>query len=217
VIFWSIYMPVDIPLLRESEGLLSLLSVLHFAQFGGSPIRWLYFIMGLAASVMIATGLVLWTIKRQKSLEGRSTGVGYRIVEILNVATVAGLLVAIAAFFWANRLLPIALSERSLWEIRCFFIVWGLCLAYSFFRRCSIRAWRDQLYGSAFLLGFLPLLNGLTTNSHLLMTVPRGQWAMASVDLTGLAVGALLGLTARRVGDRIKDVRTSRLSRVSDM
>ena len=216
MIFWSIYMPVDIPLLRESEGLLSLLSVLHFAQFGGSPIRWLYFIMGLAASVMIATRLVFWTIKRQKSLEGRSTGMGYRIVEILNVATVAGLLVAIAAFFWANRLLPIALSERSLWEIRCFFIVWGLCLAHSFFRRCSITAWRDQLYGSAFLLGFLPLLNGLTTNSHLLMTLPKGQWAMAGVDLTGLALGVLLGLTARRVGYRVKDV-TTRLSRVSDM
>ena len=217
VIFWSIYMPVDIPLLRESEGLLPFLFVLHFAQFGGSPMRWLYFIMGLAATVMIATGLVLWTIKRQKSLAGRSTGMGYRIVDVLNVATVAGLLVAVAAFFWANRLLPIALSERSLWEIRCFFIVWGLCLAHSFFRRCSITAWRDQLYGSAFLLGFLPLLNGLTTNSHLLMTVPRGQWAMAGVDLTGLALGALLGLAARRVGDRIKDVRTSRLSRMSDM
>ena len=39
--------------------------------------------------------------------------------------------------------------------------------------------WRDQLYGAAFLLAGLPLLNGLTTNSHLLMAVPKGQWAIA--------------------------------------
>ncbi len=198
--FWSVYMPVDIPLLRESEGIVPLLSILHFAQFGGSPIRWLYFIMGLAATVMIATGLILWTAKRQASLTSRT---GYRIVEVLNVATVAGLLMAVAAFFWANRLLPLALPDRSHWEIRCFFIVWGLCLIHSLLRGGSIRAWRDQLYGSACLLVFLPLLNGLTTNSHLMMTVPTAQWAIAGVDLTGLTVGALLGWAARRVDGRV--------------
>lgn len=202
-IFWSIYMPVDLPLLRESEGILSVLSVLHFAQFGGSPMRWLYFIMGLAATVMIATGLVLWTIKRQKSQAGHSNRMGYRLVEVLNVATVAGFPLAVAAFFWANRLLPLPLSERSLWEIRCFFIVWGLCLVHSLLRRGSILAWRDQLYGASILLGCLPLLNGLTTNSHLLMTVPREQWAVAGVDLMGFVVGVLLGWTARRVGQNV--------------
>lgn len=109
--FWSIYMPVDLPFLRESENILPLLSILHFAQFGGRPMRWLYFIMGLAATVMIATGLVLWTTKRQRTQAGRSSQTGYRIVEVLNVATVAGLPVGVAAFFWANRLLPMALTE----------------------------------------------------------------------------------------------------------
>lgn len=202
-IFWSIYMPVDLPLLRESEGILSVLSVLHFAQFGGSPMRWLYFIMGLSATVMIATGLVLWTIKRQKSQAGRSNRMGYRLVEVLNVATVAGFPLAVAAFFWANRLLPLPLSERSLWETRCSFIVWGLCLVHSLLRRGSILAWRDQLYGASILSGCLPLLNGLTTNSHLLMTVPREQWAVAGVDLMGFVVGVLLGWTARRVGQNV--------------
>ncbi|MBX3331123.1 MAG: PepSY domain-containing protein [Nitrospira sp.] len=199
-LFWSIYMPVDVPLLRDSAGILPLLSDLHFAQFGGNTMRWLYFIMGLAATVMIATGLILWTIKRQRTQSSYSSQSGYRIVEVLNVATVAGALVAVAAFFWANRLLPLALPERSLWEIRCFFIVWSLCLLHSLLRRGSIKAWREQLYGSACLLGFLPLLNGLTTNSHLLATVPKAQWAIAGVDLTGLTVGALLGWTVRRVG-----------------
>ncbi|MDF0673985.1 MAG: PepSY-associated TM helix domain-containing protein [Nitrospira sp.] len=104
-------MPVDLPFLRESENILPLLSILHFAQFGGRPMRWLYFIMGLAATVMIATGLVLWTTKRQRTQAGRSSQTGYRIVEVLNVATVAGLPVGVAAFFWANRLLPMALTE----------------------------------------------------------------------------------------------------------
>ena len=60
-------MPVDIPLLRESEGIVPLLSILHFAQFGGSPIRWLYFVMGSTATVndKDEQDFCLWIAKRQ--------------------------------------------------------------------------------------------------------------------------------------------------------
>jgi len=209
VIFWSMYMPVNITLLREQDGkgLVSLFSLVHFAQFGGSPIRWLYFLMGLAATVMIATGLVLWISTRQKSQAGLSRKAGYRLVEVFTVAIVAGLPVAVAAFFWANRLLPLALYERSLWEIRCFFLVWGLCLLHSSLRQGSILAWRDQLYAASFLLGCLPLLNGITTNTHVLISIPRGQWEFVGVDLTGLALGGALGWIGRLIGQRpLKDL-----------
>jgi uncharacterized iron-regulated membrane protein len=198
VIFWAIYMPVEAPFLFVNEQILSLVSLLHFVRFGGSTMRWLYFVMGLLASGVIATGLVLWTGKRRKYYAGSALGIG--VVEVLNVSAMGGLLVAIAVFFWANRLLPASLIDRSLWEIRCFFLAWCLCLVHSLFRTGSLLAWRDQLYGAAVLLGCLPLLNGLTTKSHLLMTVPRGQWALVGVDVTALLAGTLLAATARRIG-----------------
>jgi uncharacterized iron-regulated membrane protein len=133
IIFWSIYMPVEVPFLRTSGRTLSLSSVLHFVRFGGSTMRWLYFIMGLAASGGIATGLVLWTSKRRKYHAGSTSIMGNGVVDVLNVATVAGLLVAIGAFFWANRLLPLALLDRSLWEIRCFFLLSGYSVSYTVF------------------------------------------------------------------------------------
>jgi uncharacterized iron-regulated membrane protein len=198
MIFWSIYMPVEASFLAASEHIVSLMSVLHFVRFGGSTMRWLYFLMGLTASGVIATGLVLWTGKRRKYHAGSTVGLG--LAEVLNVATVGGLLVAIAVFFWVNRLLPMPLFDRSLWEIRCFFVAWVLCLVHSLSRAGSLLAWKHQVYVAAVLLGSLPLLNGLTTKSHLLMTVPRGQWALAAVDLTALTAGALLAATAGRIG-----------------
>ncbi|WVM90396.1 PepSY-associated TM helix domain-containing protein [Halopseudomonas pachastrellae] len=39
---------------------------LHFAQFGGYPMRWLYFSCGLISCAMIASGLVLYTVKRRR-------------------------------------------------------------------------------------------------------------------------------------------------------
>jgi uncharacterized iron-regulated membrane protein len=209
MIFWSIYMPAELQFLSGGDFTLSLLSDLHFAQFGSAAMRWLYFLMGLAASAMIATGLVLWTNRRRKYHAERSGVTSYRFVKVLNVATVVGLLVAIAAFFWANRVLPLALIDRSLWEIRCFFVIWCCCLAHSFLRGGSIYAWKDQLYTAAFLLGLLPLLNGLMTNSHLLMTVPKGQWAVAGFDLTALAAGLLLCWAARRVGKSAREITNS--------
>jgi hypothetical protein len=161
---------------------------------------------------MIATGLVLWTNKRRKYHDERSGVIHFRFVEALNVATVAGLLVATATFFWANRVLPLALIDRSQWEMRCFFVIWGCCFAHSLLRGGSIFAWKDQLYVAAFLLGLLPLLNGLMTNSHLLMTVPKGQWALVGFDLTALAAGLLLCWTARRVGKAALDI--SKLGRI---
>jgi uncharacterized iron-regulated membrane protein len=200
MIFWSIYVPTDLQFLSGGDSTLSLLSDLHFAQFGSAALRWLYFLMGLAASMMIATGLVLWSNKRRKHHVERPGITRYRVVEVLNVATVAGLPVAIAAYFWANRILPLALVDRPLWETRCFFILWCCCLAHSLLRGGSIFAWRDQLYAAAVLFALLPLLNGLMTDGHLLMTVPKGEWAVAAFDLTVLAAGLLLGRAARRIG-----------------
>lgn len=200
MISWSIYMPTELQILSDKGGVLSLFSDLHFVQFGGVGMRWFYFLMGLAASVMIATGMVLWTNKRRNVPFERSSVVQTRVIDSLNVATMTGLLVSLAAFFWVNRVLPLALIERSFWEIRCFFLVWCLSFSHSFLRGGSVLAWKDQLYVSALLLGLLPVLNVLTTNSHLFVTIPKGQWAVAAVDLTAMSIGMLLGLIAKRLG-----------------
>ncbi|MBX3303741.1 MAG: PepSY domain-containing protein [Nitrospira sp.] len=198
LIFWSIYVSAEFQFLSADSLALSLVSTLHFVQFGGVSLRWLYFFMGLVASIMIATGLVMWVIKRRKYYLQRPVPLSYRLVESLNVTTLAGLPVATAAFLWANRLLPVTLPGRSHWEEGCFFLAWGLCFIHSLLRRGPF-AWKDQLYVAGLLFGFLPLLNGLTTGSHLLRTVPNGSWGMAAVDLTAAAAGVFLCWAGRRI------------------
>lgn len=200
MISWSIYMPMELQLFSDRGSVLPLLSRLHFVQFGSATMRWLYFLMGLTASGMIATGLVSWTNKRRNFPIERSSLMPIRFIESLNVATVAGLLISLAAFFWINRLLPLALIERSFWEIRCFFFVWCVSLGHSLLRGRLIIAWKEQLYAAALLMGFLPVLNMITTSSHLFTTIPNGQWAVAGVDLTAMAMGMLLGWVAGRLG-----------------
>lgn len=178
----------------------SILIGLHYLWFDHDAIRWLYFCMSLAATVMIATGLQLWIIKRRE--RHAEYPLGYRIVESLNMAVVAGLLVATAVFFMANRLLPVAVPDRAGWEMSSFFLAWGLCATHSFVRARAQQAWRQQLSMAATLFVLIPVCNLATTDSHLFVTLATRNWRLASVDLACLLAGLLLGWTAWRVGRR---------------
>jgi uncharacterized iron-regulated membrane protein len=165
---------------------------LHMGHFAGPVLRWLYFVCGLAGTAMIGTGLVIWLGKRQ--LKHAKSGVmpfELRLVEVLNIASMSGLVIAVAVFFWANRLLPLEMTERAGWEVNSFFIAWGLSLVHALVRR-GRTAWVEQLTLAALLLGAVPLLNALTTPWDLGVTLITGDWAMAGFDLTCLGSGLFL-------------------------
>ena len=163
---------------------------LHEGLFADTALRWLYFVSGVIGSVMIATGLVLWSIKRHARLakHGQPPGRGHRLVEVLNIGTVVGLLVGIAAFFWANRLLPLELEERHEWELHVLFITWLGMLVFAAVRPAS-RAWTESLWIAAVAFALIPLLNALTTDRHLINSLAAGDWVFAGFDLCMLVFG----------------------------
>ncbi|MBT2373644.1 PepSY-associated TM helix domain-containing protein [Pseudomonas fluorescens] len=175
---------------------------LHMGHFAGPVLRWLYFICGLAGTAMIGTGLVIWLSKRQ--LKHARTGVmpfELRLVEVLNIASMSGLMIAIGAFFWANRLLPVGFAERSNWEVQSFFIAWGLTVLHAMLRR-GRQGWVEQLSLGALLFIGVPLLNALTTSQHLGVSLVQGDWAMAGFDLTCLGSGIFLAWAAWKMQHR---------------
>jgi uncharacterized iron-regulated membrane protein len=174
---------------------------LHVGGFGGWSIKWLYFLSGLMGTLMIATGLVLFTTKRrQKSLQefGAATAAIYRLIEVLNIAAIAGSALACIGFFYANRLIPATLAGRSGWEIQVFFYLWLSSLLHAALRP-AVTAWREQLAAAAVLCLLLPWLNWLSTGQQLFWYARQGDWQRAGVELTALGCGVLLLLACRRV------------------
>lgn len=173
------------------------LAGLHVARFGGYGVSWLYFVAGLIGCIMIAAGLVFFTVKR-RSRYAKSSKMAqcfYRAIEALNTAAVTGVMIACASYLWGNRLLSFSMRERVEAEITVFFGVWLLMLIHAFWRP-PLRAWVEQLTIAAGLCIGLPMINGLTTSVGLLPAILHGDWMTAGVDLTAIVLGALLATVA---------------------
>ncbi|MGO3133021.1 MAG: PepSY-associated TM helix domain-containing protein [Alcaligenes sp.] len=177
------------------------LLALHEGVFAEWWLRWLYVTSGLLGCAVIGTGLVLWTVKRRTQHQKRTAknaslrtserfdAAGLRVVEVLNAGTLAGLPLGLAAYFWANRLLPVTMADRAAWEFHAMFLVWGWSLLFATWRPLK-RAWLELLWLTAAAYALIPVLNVLTTDRHLGITLPYGDWGLAGFDLTmlGLAV-----------------------------
>ncbi len=176
------------------------MGTLHMARFGGDTIRWLYFLSGLAGAIMMATGSVLFMVKRwQKALNefGRHTPKVYRLIETLNVAVIAGLCIACIVYLWSNRLIPVGIEDRPHWEITTFFVAWLMALLHASIRPAAY-AWVEQLALAALLCLALPLLNWLTTGQQVLAYGLQGDWERAGVELTVIGLGLLLAAMAHK-------------------
>jgi hypothetical protein len=59
--------------------------------------------------------------------------------------------------------------------------------------------WSVPLGAAGAVWATLPLINALTTHTHLGVTLPAGEWVWASMDLSFLATGLLLGWLSWRL------------------
>jgi uncharacterized iron-regulated membrane protein len=191
----------------ETRGVLY---ALHLGRFSDTVTRWFYFFVSLAGTAMVGTGLVMWTVKRRQKLPNpERPHLGFRLVERLNIASVAGISIAMVAYLWANRLLPLGIAERGNVEIHLFFAVWALTLVHALLRPAK-KAWIEQLWLGAALLALLPVLNTLATPRGLWHSLAAGDWVFAGVDLMCLALAALhamLALRTARHRPRVKQPR----------
>lgn len=174
-------------------------TTLHEARGVDLPLRWILFFSGILGTLMIATGLILWCVKRapQQQKQGYKS-LGYRSVEVLNITAMMGLPIACAGYFYANRLIDANLDKRSSLEIRCFFIVWGLVFIYALLRQHR-QAWLELLLVATALFAFLPIFNLLTGGAPLWTSMANDLWVIASFDLAMWVLAVLFAFSFIKV------------------
>lgn len=174
-------------------------TTLHEARGVDLPLRWLLFLSGILGTLMVATGLLLWCVKRAPQQEKQGyKSLGYRTVEVLNITAIIGLPIACAVYFYANRLIDANLEKRSALEIRCFFIAWGLVFIYALIRKHR-QAWLDMLALATLLFAALPIFNFMTGGTPLWSSISNGVWVIASFDLAMWVLALLFAFSFIKV------------------
>jgi uncharacterized iron-regulated membrane protein len=182
---------------RETESVMIGLHAGRFAEWG---LRWLYFLSGLGGTIMVGTGLVLWNAKRRSRLpDPQNPHFGFKLVERLNIAAIAGLGAGIAVYFLANRLLPLGMVQRADWELHSLFLAWAGVACWALIRPAR-RAWAETLAVTAALFLMIAPINAFTTSRGLFASLGSGDWVFAGFDLTMLLIAAGYGYAARRAG-----------------
>ena len=96
---------------------------LHMATFAQPLLRLAFFFSGILGCFMIASGLLLWSLKRQLQNKQQHFHFGHYLVDRLNVASFVGLPIAMLSYLFANRLIDVQASTAN-YEIISFFTVW---------------------------------------------------------------------------------------------
>jgi len=183
------------------------LTGLHLQHFEHWLLRWLYVFGGLSGCVCIATGLLFFVGKRKQKHAAQGIR-GARWVDALAVTSVTGPVIAALAILVANRCLPTEIGGRDVWEAGAFWAVWVLAFLHAALRSGPVQqahiapAWREQCYAIAVLAIAALALNWSTTGEHLGVTISRGYWPVAGVDLALVVAATLAFTTARKLHRR---------------
>ncbi|MNU69777.1 hypothetical protein D3C71_591700 [compost metagenome] len=105
---------------------------LHFARYGGEPVKWLHFLGGLGAAVLAASGTAMWL--QHRGLRGEA-GRGAQVLHVLSLGLGGGLLVAAAMLMLATSAMPptagtAALQQPLFWGSWLFMLAlpaWPAC------------------------------------------------------------------------------------------
>jgi len=170
---------------------------IHAGRFSDTITRWLYFLSGLAGTLMIASGAILWTVKRRLKLpDPENPHFGFRFVEKLNVGFLVGMPVGTACYFLANRLMPAQMPDRYDWEIDALFIGWGMVFLWSIVRPTK-HAWIEGLSLAALLYAFVPIISAFTTERNLFVSFLQADWVFVSFDITMFVTAFIFAFAAR--------------------
>ncbi len=165
-LLWS---TTDFQRLNTSRSVYNYLTAWHLMRFAAPFQRWLYFLGGIAGSIMVASGFILWLKRREEKLRGAKTPSNLRWVSVLNQTASMGLLISIVAAFFVNRLyMHLPASDQQV-EIVTFFVSWSCSFMFIWYRHWFShnpqQSWRESLR-------FLAILSLAIVLHDLIFVVP---------------------------------------------
>lgn len=180
---------------RQSAGQAMLYGLmgLHFGDYGGTAVRWLYFALGLGGAMLFYSGNLLWLESRRRHRQPVQRQACVRMAQ-LSLGICLGCCAGVAAAFWAVRVAPG--QPHLLWP--SYLGVFGLCVLLALCTSPSCGA-RALLGLNTVLHAGVPLLDlADLCRTQPSLAAPGTRLAVAVVALVLAAGFAWMARAARR-------------------
>ncbi|WP_291864816.1 PepSY-associated TM helix domain-containing protein [Maribacter sp.] len=191
--------------LSYTEDSQRLLGRLHFADFGGVPVKLIYFILSFITCFVILTGVLIWIEARNKksmTLKQRlyTAKVGHIYLSIclsmLPVTALAFLFVKISNGYFEDK-------QTAIYYF--FFITWLIAILFFRFKRNNYFTNKySLLLGSIF--GFLvPISSGIVTGNWLWITYSQNQFSILFIDVLWIVIATIALVFYLKTKPQIKE------------
>lgn len=185
---------------HQSAGfaVLSAFFALHFGSYGGLPVKWGYYCLGLGGAFLFYTGNRLWILARQRREQNMSSLCGQTrgtwVLSCLMTGCITGCMTGIALLLICAPFLPLGGSYAQATAI--YYAPFLLCMGLAFTLNERLR--------EPLLFSVAGLAN-ITVAPVLLMTMLWGQFSLVALCVASLTVllGGFLLSSVRRSGCRI--------------
>lgn len=171
-------------------GIVSHFFALHFGNYGGNFVRWLYFFLGLSGAFLFFSGNLLWIESRRKRLRNQNNNVqqqrSTRVLAALVIGVSLGTMIGIGLSLVSAKWLHGVVDDINQWHTAIYYLAFSGSLVWALWRSAAVAAF-ELLYASAATALLIPLTTLLTTLPTTVLTT-----ASPGVDITALAAGLLL-------------------------
>ncbi|OIN60687.1 PepSY-associated TM helix domain-containing protein [Arsenicibacter rosenii] len=161
---------------------------LHFGDFGGRPLRVIYFVLGLLGCVVINSGVLIWLVARdKKTIPARQRKFNFWTANVYLASSLS--MLPVTAFCMTALLFLKKAGQADIYH--WYFYPWLALSVYFLIRRNLALINRQALWLSAVSCFLLPLLDGMVRGNWFWNTFRRQAFDILFIDVLFLCLSAL--------------------------
>ncbi|TJZ60530.1 PepSY domain-containing protein [Sphingobacterium olei] len=183
------------------DGVKSLIYHLHFGDFGGKPLRIIFFILGLVGCVVIISGIMIWLVARdKKNIPAYKRKFNFWASNVF-LSTCLAMLPVTAFTFIMLKVLP-QINQSVIYSV--YFYSWLVLSVYFIAWRNLPTINRQTLLLSAILCLGVPLANGILTGLWMWNTLRTGALDIFFIDALFLGIAVACAYAYIKVRQQAK-------------
>lgn len=172
---------------------------LHFGDFGGRPLRVIYFVLGILGCIVINSGVMIWLVARDnKSIPDRQRTFNFWTANVY-ISSSLSMLPVTAACMTALLFLPKPdQSDIYHW----YFYPWLALSVYFLVQRNLALVNKQSLFLSVVACFLLPLADGIIRGNWFWNTLTRNAYDILFIDVLFLCLSMISGLILWKMGQK---------------